>query len=390
MSKQIEQALGLPPIPRELAPILSQCDAERATHGVFFLEADYLTRLQGKCNVFPRSIGLLQAEAAAIRQHEAASRYALFLCRAMEQRALFLQHLSALQLPQAYPLMGLLCFAPAIEKIWEELSAKALPADVITDSVQQFEVCVFLQQERTGVLGMGKRYFDHMQGYLDGKMLNVGRLRFERKKNKEVYLLQRKKDGKRVLFLANGVMNADGLYADTPPVLGRAFDAFFREDRTAFTGTPVNERGRVLATPVTLSKSEYEVVLAPGDAILGVHIPAWGAFNREICAESYARAREIFSRLYPDERYRAFHCHSWMLAPELGGMLKPTSNLLAFQEPYLRYPAHTKGEDVFVFVFGKRPADLKDLPEDTSLRRMLKERYLAGGYLYEYCGIIPF
>ncbi len=374
----------------ELAPLIAAVEAEYSTQGVFFLEADFLTRLQAKCNAFPRSLPLLLREAQTVLRDREAARYALFVCRAMEQRALFLRHLPAIDFPPEYPLMGLLCFAPAIEKIWEEVTAKGLPADVVEQSVQQFEVCVFLQEERTGLLGMGKRYFDHMQGYVDGKMLNVGRLRFERSENREVYLLQSKKDGKRVLFLANGAMNGAGLYADTPPLTGTAFAAYFTETEVTFVGTPVDATGRVQAMPVTLPKDEYEVVLAPGDAVLGVHIPAWGAFNREVCAESYARAQEIFARLYPETRYKAFRCHSWMLAPELAGILKPGSNLLAFQEPYLCYPAHSKGEDVFVFVFGKRPDDLHDLPEDTSLRRALKARYLAGGYLYEYCGVIPF
>ena len=357
-----------------LAPILAASDAEYKNGGVFFLDADYLTRLQAKCNAFPRSIALLVREAQAIAADEEAARYALFLCRAMERRALFMRNLSDIALPDAYPMMGLLCLAPAIGRIFEDLRAKGLPEDVVRDSVQQFEVCAYLQEERKGVLGFGKRYFDHMQGYIDGRMLNVGRLRFERTVNRDVYLLQSRKDGKRVLFLMNGEMNAAGLYTDTPPLAPKAFDAFFSETDAAFVGTPVDAVGRVQGTPMTLPKGEYEVILAPGDAVLGVHIPAWGVFNREVCAESYARAREIFTRLYPEEGYKAFHCHSWMLAPELAEMLRPTSNLLAFQGQYLPYPAHTEGKDVFVFVFGKRPDDLRDLPEDTSLRRALKSR----------------
>jgi hypothetical protein len=79
-----------------------------------------------------------------------------------------------------------------------------------------------------------------------------------------------------------------------------------------------------------------------------------------------------------------------MLAPELAEFLRPTSNLLGFQRDYLPYPVPSEGEDVFVFVFGTHPRDLSTLPEDTSLRRALKQLYLDGGYLYEYCGVIPF
>ena len=64
-----------------LAPILAASDAEYKNGGVFFLDADYLTRLQAKCNAFPRSIALLVREAQAIAADEEAARYALFLCR---------------------------------------------------------------------------------------------------------------------------------------------------------------------------------------------------------------------------------------------------------------------------------------------------------------------
>ena len=121
--------------------------------------------------------------------------------------------------------------------------------------------------------------------------------------------------------------------------------------------------------------------------MLAVHIPAKGALTRESCEESYAKAIEIFKKHYPERDFKAFRCHSWMMAPELADILKPGSNLLEFQRPYKKYPSHTKGEDVLNFVFKMKFTSYEDLPEDTSLQRALKKIYLSGGYLYEYCGI---
>ena len=78
------------------------------------------------------------------------------------------------------------------------------------------------------------------------------------------------------------------------------------------------------------------------------------------------------------------------MSPELAEILKPGANLLLFQQPYLRYPVPTKGEDVLNFVFFLRFTSFADLPEDTSLQRALKAKYLAGERLYEYGGVIPF
>ena len=391
MTDLFEKKLGLSVFPDALDSIFEACVEEYSKQGTFFLEERYLLELQSAHCPFPRSIEHLLNEAARVRADANAALYALFVCRAMEQRALFLQHLSYFDFPAQYPLLALLCFAPALADLDTRQKAMGLPEDVAKDSLEMFEVCAYLQEERTGVFGMEKRYFDHMQGHLDGRMLNVERLRFEMTKIKDIVLLAHKKSSKRVLFLAKGNINTDGLSVTTPPCgEPTCRKAFFEESDTQFIGTAVGENGRVLPDPVSLPKADYEVLLWPGDDCIDVHIPAWGAFTREICAHSYARAREIFKTFYPEKSFKAFHCHSWMLAPELALYLRPTSNLLAFQRDYIPYPTPSEGEDVFVFVFGTRPADLADLPEDTSLRRALKQLYLGGGRLYEYCGVIPF
>ena len=391
MTDLFEKKLGLSVFPDALDSIFEACVAEYDKQGTFFLEERYLLALQSAHRPFPRSIGHLLSEAARVRADDDAALYALFVCRAMEQRTLFLQHLTYFDFPTRYPLFALLCFAPALAELDTRQKAMGLPEDVAGDSLEMFEVCAYLQEERTGVFGMEKRYFDHMQGHLDGRMLNVERLRFEMTRIENVMLLQHKKSGKRVLFLTKGSVNTDGLCVAAPPRGDSSCrEAFFKEEGAQYIGTAVGENGRVLPDPVSLPKTDYDVVLRPGDDCIDVHIPAWGAFTREICAQSYARAREIFKALYPEKCFKAFHCHSWMLAPELALYLRPTSNLLAFQSEYMPYPTPSEGEDVFVFVFGTKPADLADLPEDTSLRRALKQLYLGGGCLYEYCGVIPF
>ena len=162
-----------------------------------------------------------------------------------------------------------------------------------------------------------------------------------------------------------------------------------REWEDRFEGYPISVRGRCAQERGVYPKSEYAVLLRPGDGCLSVHIPANGALNEQVCAESYARARELFAKHYPEVEVKAFHCHSWMMAPELDSLLKPGSNLLAFQRPFLKFPVETAGEDVLNFVFKLKFKSYEDLAEDTSLQRALKAKYLAGEYLYEYGGILP-
>ena len=47
-------------------------------------------------------------------------------------------------------------------------------------------------------------------------------------------------------------------------------------------------------------------------------------------SESYRRALDTFKKYYPELDIKCFHCHSWMLAPELADMMKPESKILGF------------------------------------------------------------
>lgn len=379
-------------IPEELKPVMAQVRGEYAATGAQFLKRESLLAFREKTGAFSRHFP--QVLAAAESLPDQAAIYALFLSRAMVDRATFLRLLPQIGIPDGeYPLLGLLAFLPQMGELYDWLRAKGLPEDVVRATVGQFEDCLDLYEERFGRLGMNKRYFDHMQRYVDHKILNVGRLRFEPRHLTNACVLEHRQSGERVVFLAKGRCNGVGLHADTPPVSPESpvHNAFFRETEEFFEGTPVNADGRCSATPLRLSKRDWFLRVPLGAACLAVHIPPTGILSREACAESYRRAVEIFGRLAPQEKIMAFTCESWMMAPELGDLLKPDSRLLEFQKPYLRHPIPTQGKDVFNFVFKTRSSDcdLSALPEDTSLQRALKRRYLAGGFLYEYGGILP-
>lgn len=390
MMDRFEKSLGVGVIPVEFGRILTQAVAEFEQAGTFFLKEAYLRDVQAKCNAFPRTFERVLPEAAALQGRPEEALYALFLCRAMEERTLFMRHLSAFDFPKSSPFLGFLCLVPAIVSTWGQLVARGVPDDVVAATVNQYEECLFVYRERFDDLGLNKRYFDHLQGYVDHKYMNVGRLRYAIEPLYGVYLLKSKLDGKRVLFLENSPMNDLGMRRDTPPLREGGFDAFFREEEDAFVGTPVGENGRCRSEVVRLSKAEYEIALRPGDVVLDVHIPGHAPLTVELCAESYARARKLFATHYPEFAPKAFHCHSWMMSPELAEVMKPTANVLTFQRPYLRYPVPTKGEAVLNFVFFLRYTSFADLPEDTSLQRALKARYLAGERLYEYGGVLLF
>lgn len=373
----------------DFSGILQKTRQEYGQKGAFFLEEAYLRTLNDRLQVFPRTIDDICADAAAIRKSPEKALYALFVVRAMEQREAFLQNLPLFVFPtEVHPFFAMLCLVPSMPKIHAFLQERNLPQDIIQSTLGQFEACIFIYSLRFDRLGLNKRYFDWLQHYVDCEILNVGRLRFEiLTLHDPIYLLRCRKTGEQVLLMGGPEMNRHGLYADAPPVENAAFRACFRETDTHYEGNPVSPQGRCQAEAVQYSKEDYDLVLQPGDTCLSVHIPNEGDFSTESCERSYARAAEIFKTHFPELTVKAYHCHSWMMAPELESILKPGSRITAFSSRYLRYPIPTQGEDVLNFVFLLKYKTYADLAEATSLQRALKMLYVNGQYLYEYGGI---
>lgn len=380
---QVEQ------IPAEFAVAFEKTAQEFAEKGTFFLENAYINQVHEMTGAFPQTLNVLLEEAEKIRADALASQYALFVLRAMEDREAFLKHLALFTFPEEYPLFAFYCLIPSIVDLQNALQARGLPADVIAQTVGQYEDCIFLHEQRFDELGLCKRYFNHLQLYVDQMILNIGRLRFEKAKIEDpLYVLEHKETGKKVILFAAGQMRKDGLYADTPPVAEEGqFVAQFSQTEDAYIATPILENGKCSPETKVFAKKDYQLLIQQGDQCLSVHIPNKGELTQEACKASYERAAQLFRTCYPELQIKGMFCHSWMLAPELQTILSPNSKIIQFQNDYVKYPIHTEGEDVLNFVFNLKFKTYADLPEETSLQRKLKAMYVAGEYLYEYGGI---
>lgn len=121
---------------------------------------------------------------------------------------------------------------------------------------------------------------------------------------------------------------------------------------------------------------------ASGDPILGVHIPPGSPLTPAACDESLARARPFFARHVPGGPYRIASCGSWLLDPQLAGMVGDDSNIVRFQRRFTRVPGREwpGDEDVLRFVFGNPTADLSTVAPRTTLERAIVDHLGAGGH----------
>ena len=77
------------------------------------------------------------------------------------------------------------------------------------------------------------------------------------------------------------------------------------------------------------------------------------------------------------------------MSQDLPEILKPESNILGFQSDFTPVPFRGGDASVFSFAFttsGVTPEKIPTLPENTSLQRAIKKRYLDGGHIREGAG----
>lgn len=128
----------------------------------------------------------------------------------------------------------------------------------------------------------------------------------------------------------------------------------------------------VLSTPVTCGSQVYPA----GTPILDVHIPA-GAPLDDAAVEAALQAAPIFFRTYFHQQFSLFHCHSWLLSPQLNSLLPPQSRILRFQNRFSVY-AEDRERQAEERVFGFLSDDPALYPERTSLQRTLKKAISSG------------
>jgi len=362
--------------------------------GVFFLENDFIEDVCSICDCFPNFCGEIKEAALLARNNPDIALYALFVFRAMQDRENFKKHLAEFIFPTGntkdYDFLPLLIMLPSIPKLYENLKAHNVADDIIEATVKQYELCIYLFEERFDRPGFDKRYFDHMQLYVDAQVLNIDRLRFQMIESLDSPIIVLENSQKELAVLFNGEnINSRGMIKGTPPTdeNDNCFYAEVQETDDCFIGYRATDKGIVSNTPESFSKNEWKVVLKQGDSVISVHIPKNGALTKEACEASYKRARQVFKDCYPDFDFKAFHCHTWLFDPQLKNFLPPESKILAFQKKYTLFPGETEGTDVFNFVFKLRFKEYADMPEDTSLQRAIKQHYLDGKYIYEFNGI---
>jgi len=322
-------------------------------------------------------------------------------------RAKYSKAFTALTLPEApvgsahtvgYDCVALFPVLAHVMLSWDELVLRGVGEDVATDSLRWIDGFFAEACEKSGKICFPKAYFSLYGVGIYTESLIIGRLRFEPMENVERPVrIFRNEKGNLLPLMENTMIHQSG------HILGsygcedeaHAYSADFTETDTAYEGYTVDSAtGLVIRERIRLSKNEWTPVFSSGVSALKVHIPFGGSLSPASVKDSYLRAKEIYTRCYPQYRFSCFLLVCWMLSPLLKEILSPSSNIVSFAKDYTVFPVKNNALDGFLYVFDIQEKsvsdiDIETLPENNSLQRGMKRKAREGKLVYQFGGYMP-
>lgn len=382
----LRDELGVSKLPESFYGIYEKIKSTYEPYATLILSDKYITKTLSDCFALSSFTKEILAAAAEVRKNDA---LCLLVCIMEQWLRNGAEDIADYEAPQgegaAFDFLHLFPMIPTMPDSVAHLRARNVPEDIIAATMQEYDFCVDKLLQNTGRPAFDKGRFNWVRRVANNTMIRIGRFKYDLPaKRVSGIRAYRNADGD-ICVLANG---ADVHYSGK--ILGSAgcedtsgsFHAEIEEIHDKIIGYPIVD-GLITNKKCELDKAQWSLCLSEDDNVVFVHIPPKESFDVAAMEASYARAREIFAKHYPDRPYSAFFCRSWLMSRDLRKVLKPTSNILAFQNKYIHYPCLCYGTQVFNNVFPEIgvPEDYNTLPEETSLQRNVKNLYLNGGYI---------
>ena len=142
--------------------------------------------------------------------------------------------------------------------------------------------------------------------------------------------------------------------------------------------------------------SSKDILLSPKNVCINIHIDRSERLFPHLVETSFKRAKKELLLYFPSLKGKRliYRCHSWLLSPQMKQFLSDDRHIMNFQNRFFILPSvlEDTGDDFFRFLFNTQKStpgfSLETLPDDTSLRKKVKEYFLAGGVVQEGRGLI--
>lgn len=361
----------------------------------YFLEHDYINEISEKYDIFEEKyLELILKATDEIKENEDLLTWAKLSVLYLKENKGRRERVS-MPMPEpdgtaASDMLMTIVTLPLVEEAAEVYRSRGFSEDDIKKNFKALNTVIWIGEKELGRPVSRKVYFGWNMHYMCCTIFDHGVFNFEISSFPQTsMLLKNKATNEFAIMMLTPKMHRDGY------ILGSlchtdedgAFGPDFIETDTDFTGYLAKD-GKVINKLVTLSKSEWEAVLRPGDPTVSIHIPRKTNLTPEVVKESLVSGFKKARLHYPEHQAKFLTCHSWLLSIELYNHLGESSNILKFGEIYERYPLLSQGRDCMKFLFPKDCDSLEELEDATSLQAKVKKSFLEGGYIYSAGGII--
>lgn len=391
---QMQKQLGMENVPSCFDDIYEQIKDSYEIHAKEILTKEFVTNVLDSCQALKHCREEILEAVDQISQNEAMSLLVCLLEQWVIQNEVL--EVAAYTPPTgdgvAYDLLHLFAALPRIPENLAHLKAHNVPQYVIDATVKgEYEYCVGVCEKAYGRPAFNFGRLNWINRLLHNHLIRIGRFKYDMPdkffKGVRIY---RNKAGEFCVLAHQLEVHEKGRilgsvgHTDTV----NSYYAEVVETEDKIIGHKVVD-GIIQKELTKLPKSEWDLCLSEDDLALRIHIPSEGGFDHDTLQAAYDEARTVMRGCFPDIEYKAFFCSSWLMSEELKQILKPTSNIVGFQNDFVKVPFKSTGTLVFSFVFSTGatiPEDLDALPENTSLERGVKNLYKEGGYLHEGAG----
>ena len=286
----------------------------------------------------------------------------------------------------------MLATVPEMQAVYRRLG---IPADLYRDTISDLRLWMETdyyhhRYQRWGITPWIARWLCH---HWQGQILRLGRLQFSLSQFSGRLRAFRHCQTREVLAIAEAGIRygSDGnTWRECCGVDPGAWTSTLEIMDDAVTGNPITPDGFAHRTTRSLSPTEWDLVLVPGDPILTFHVPAGAPLTIDDCGESFRRALEVFPRHFPDFKFRGFFTSTWLMDSRLQTLLPAESNIVRLQREVYLYPGlQGDNNQVYERVFGWGTKDINNVEWKTSLQKTIGAYLNNGGHFHGgYCFLL--
>ena len=286
------------------------------------------------------------------------------------------------ELAGAFYLLVTLSGIPEAKKFHQ---IRRIPVKVLQDTYSDTWIWANDYKDKHNVWGIDLNIIPWLFNHLSGELYRLGRLQFVQRPFRQKIRVFRKHENQEVMLLSedNVKFRGDGQIsgANGEDSQESNWTSLLLFDPECVVGTPIHPTGMAWSKEICLAWKSWQQVLAPGDPILEIHIPAGSPMDFDACGDSFLQVLDFFPRYFPDRPFLGFCCTSWLLNTQYQNWLLPDSNIVRFQREFYLFPIYSNKRSGFDRIFGTNSQDFSKLPRDTRLRRAVLDCLESGDHL---------